>query len=102
MKSQKPEIQFLLPSSKGHVPLDDSTSHIPLRLTRQGVIPPRDITLNYGQYFKGIADVIASDSYASLVQATARQLGRDIFLSDIDRILVCGEKHGSAYHPASI
>jgi hypothetical protein len=102
MKPREPKIQFLLPSPDGHVPLDDSTSHVPLRLTRQGVILPRDVTINYGQYFKGIADVIASDGYVSLVQAAARQLGRDIVLSDIDRILICAEKHGSDYHPARI
>jgi hypothetical protein len=102
MKPHEPEIQFFLPSPNGHVPLDDSTSHVPLRLTRQGVMLPGDLTLNYGQYFKGIADVIANNGYASLVQATARQLGRNIFLSDIDRILIYAEKHGSDYHPARI
>ena len=102
MKPYQPEIQFFLPSPDGPIPLDDSTSHVPLRLTRQGVILPGDLTLNYGQYFKGIADVIANDGYASIVQATARQLRRDIFLSDIDRILIYAEKHGSDYHPARI
>lgn len=102
MKPHQPEIQCLLPSPNGHVPLDDSTSQTPMRLTRQGDPLPGDLTLNYGQYFKGIADVIANDSYESLVRATARQLGRDVFLSDIDGILIYAEKHGSDYHPAKI
>jgi hypothetical protein len=102
MKPHEPEIQFLLPAPNGYVPLDGATSHVHLRLTRQGVILPDDLALNYGQYFKGIADVIANYGYASLLQATAGQLGRNLFLSDIDRILIYAEKHGSDYHPARI
>jgi hypothetical protein len=73
-----------------------------MRLTRQGDALPGDIPLNYGQYFRGIGDVISNDAYVSLVRATARQLGRDMSLSDIDRILIYAEKHGSDYHPAKV
>ncbi|MBW1742105.1 MAG: hypothetical protein JRJ47_01580 [Deltaproteobacteria bacterium] len=102
MKPYQPKTKCLLPSPDGHVPLDDSTSQAPMRLTRHGDTLPGDLTLNYGQYFKGIAAVISNDSYASLIKATTRQLERDVFLSDIDRILICAEKHGSDYHPAKI
>ncbi len=101
-KAPPPNVTYLVPSPDGHVPLDDSTSQAPMRLTRRGDTIPGDLTLNYGQYFKGIAAVISNDSYASLMKATTRQLERDIFLSDIDRILIYAEKHGSDYHPAKI
>jgi hypothetical protein len=71
-------------------------------LTRHGDTPADDPALLYGQYFKGITDVISKDSYESLVQATSRQAGRDIPLSDVAQILIYAEKHGSDYHPARI
>jgi len=102
IKAPLPIVTYLVPSPRGHVPLDDSTSQAPMRLTRRGDSPPDDPIFNYGQYFKGIADVVSIDGYASLMKATNRQLGRDISLSGVDQILIYAEKHGSDYHPAKI
>jgi hypothetical protein len=73
-----------------------------MRLTRRGAPPADDPALFYGQYFKGITDVISKNGYESLVQAASRQVGRDIVLSDVAQILIYAEKHGSDYHPARV
>lgn len=73
-----------------------------MRLTRCGTGPTPCPDLSYGQYFKGITDVISKDDYALLVDSTARQLAEDISLSNIEEILIYAEKHGSDYHPARI
>ena len=100
--AQLVNVKYLVPSDHGYVYLDDLTSQVQMRLTRCGDVSPGDPTPNYGQYFKGITDVISKDSYGSLIQATARQLGRNVFLSDVCQILIYAEKHGSDYHPARI
>ncbi|MBW2170821.1 MAG: hypothetical protein JRF69_02380 [Deltaproteobacteria bacterium] len=102
MKPHQPKIQCLLPSPRGYVPLDDLTSQAPMRLTRRGDPPAADPGVSYGRYFEGVTDVMSQDGYEPLVQATSRQVGRDILLSDIDQILIHAEKHGSDYHPARI
>jgi hypothetical protein len=71
-----------------------------MRLARCETGPPHGLT--YGQYFKGIRDVISQDGYSLFVDATARQLAEDISLADIEEILIYTEKHGSDYHPARI
>jgi hypothetical protein len=58
--------------------------------------------LRYGQYFEGITDVISRDNYRLLVDATRRQLKKDLSLPDIKEISIYVEKHGSDYHPARI
>jgi len=58
--------------------------------------------LTYGHYFRGITDVISKDGYSLLVDATGRQLARDIRVTDIEEIRIYSEKHGSDYHPARI
>jgi hypothetical protein len=73
-----------------------------MRLTRGGEISPGDLILNYGQYFRAIADVVSDDGYVSLMEATAMQLGGEASLSDMEQILIYAEKHGSDYHPAKI
>ena len=73
-----------------------------MRLTRCETSPAHGPALSYGQYFKGITDVISRDGYRLLVDATARQQTRDISLTDIEEILIYAEKHGSDYHPARI
>ena len=73
-----------------------------MRLTRCETSPAHGPALSYGQYFKGITDVISKDGYSLLVDATARQLARDVSAADIEEILVYAEKHGSDYHPARI
>ena len=97
-----PKVKYLSPSPNGYVPLNDVTSQTLMRLTRCGADPPHGPTLSYGQYFKGITEVISKDGYAPLVEATGRQLERDISLTDIEEILIYAEKHGSDYHPARI
>jgi hypothetical protein len=61
-----------------------------------------DPSLSYGPYFRAIQDVISRDTYGPLVDATARQLTEHVSLTDIDEILIYGEKHGSDYHPARV
>jgi hypothetical protein len=73
-----------------------------MRLTRCETGPANGPALSYGQYFEGIRDVISKDVYRPLIDATARQLGRDISLADIEEILIYAEKHGSDYHPARV
>lgn len=73
-----------------------------MRLTRCGADQPHSPALSYGQYFRGITDVISKDGYRLLVDATAKQLATDISAADIEEILVYAEKHGSDYHPARI
>jgi hypothetical protein len=101
-KAYQPKIRYLLPSPRGHVPLDEITSDVPLRLTRGGTpsafVPP--VTL--GQYFRAIRNVISRDTYGPLVDATASQLAEDVCLADVEVIRICAEKHGSDYHPARI
>jgi hypothetical protein len=73
-----------------------------MRLTRCEPDPSQGPAVKFGQYFEGIADVISKDGYGLLVDATARQLGRDVSTNDIEEILIYSEKHGSDYHPARI
>lgn len=73
-----------------------------MRLMRSGTDPPHGPTLSYGQYFKGITEVISKNGYAPLVEATGKQLTEDISASDIEEILIYAEKHGSDYHPGRI
>ena len=101
-KAYPPKIRYLVPSPRGHVPLDEITSNVPLRLTRGGTPSAFGPPVTLGQYFRAIKDVISRDTYGPLVDATARQLGEDISLTDIQQILIYGEKHGSDYHPARI
>ncbi len=73
-----------------------------MRVTRCEAGAADDLALSYGQYFRGITDVISRDGYGLLVDATARRLARDVLLSDIQEILIYTEKHGSDYHPARV
>jgi len=73
-----------------------------MRLTLTEAGQASDPSLSYGPYFRAIQDVISRDTYEPLVDATARQLEEDISLTDIDEILIYGEKHGSDYHPARV
>lgn len=73
-----------------------------MRLARAETGQASEPSLSYGQFFRAIQDVISRDTYGPLVDATARQLAEDIFLTDIQQILIYGEKHGSDYHPARI
>ena len=73
-----------------------------MRLTRCAPDPAHSRAVTYGQYFEGITDVISKDDYTLLVDATGKQLGQNISLSDIEEILIYAEKHGSDYHPARI
>lgn len=102
MKAHQPKIHYLSPSPHGYVPLSDFTFQAPVRLARGETGPAHGPTLSYGQYFKGIRDVISKNGYRLLINATARQLEEDISLADIEEILIYTEKHGSDYHPARI
>ena len=73
-----------------------------MRLSRCEACPPHGPALTYGAYFKGIRDVLSKDGYKLLVHATGRRLKREIVLSEIEAVLIYGEKHGSDYHPARI
>lgn len=97
-----PKITYLTPSPHGYVPLNDLIRQAPMRLTRCGTGPAPGPPISYGQYFKGITDVISKDDYRLLVDATGSQLARDISRADIEEILIYTEKHGSDYHPARI
>ncbi len=102
MKVHQPKIKYLSQSPHGYVLVDEATCQSPMRLTRCEASPAHGPALSYGQYFRGITDVISKDGYAPLVEATGRQVVRDISLTDIEEILIYAEKHGSDYHPARI
>jgi hypothetical protein len=97
-----PKVKHLVPSPRGHILADDRTCQTRMRLTRCAPDPAHGRAVTYGQYFKGITDVISKDGYTLLVNATGKQLGENISLSDIEEILIYAEKHGSDYHPARI
>jgi hypothetical protein len=97
-----PKITYLVPSPHGYVPLTDTTSKLPLRLTRQEPSHQQEPPPNYADYFNRIADVISRDRYEPLTLATATQLDRNVSVSDIQEILIYSEKHGSDYHPARV
>ena len=73
-----------------------------MRLTRRDAGQAPNPALTYGEYFKGITDVLSKNEYRLIVDAAASQLARDISLADIEEILIYAEKHGSDYHPARI
>jgi hypothetical protein len=97
-----PKITYLVPSPNGYVPLNDTTSRLPLRLTRQEPSRQQGLSPNYADYFNGIADVISEDGYEPLALATATQLDRNVSVRDIQEIVIYSEKHGSDYHPARV
>ncbi|RLB81061.1 MAG: hypothetical protein DRH17_10365 [Deltaproteobacteria bacterium] len=101
-KAHQPKVKYLVPSPHGYARFDDCMCQAPVRLTRCEAVPAHGPILSYGQYFQGITDVISRDDYRLLVNATARQLARDISVADIKEILIYAEKHGSDYHPARI
>ena len=97
-----PNVPCLVPSHDGYVILDESTSRVPVRLTREG-IPPIDGTgLSYGRYFRALKDVLLKHHCEKLVRACAQQLGRPISSADLGEVRIFAEKHGSDYHPARI
>ena len=102
MKVHQPKVRYLTPSPHGYTSLDESTSETPLRLTRRKSNLYQGLSLNYGQYFNGIREVISRKDYQPLLLATTRQLGRKVSVADIEEILIYSEKHGSDYHPARI
>jgi hypothetical protein len=101
-KAYQPKVKCLLPSPTGYVLADDPMCQLSMRLRRTEAGQASDPFPSYGQYFQAIRDVISRDTYGPLVDATARQLAEDISLTDIQQILIYGEKHGSDYHPARI
>ncbi|NVM20525.1 MAG: hypothetical protein HWN68_01955 [Desulfobacterales bacterium] len=101
-KAHQPKIKYLVPSTHGHVPVDESALHAHMRLTRGEPGPTDYPTLGYGRYFSGITDVISKDGYKLLAGAAAGQLARDIRVADIEEIVIYAEKDGSDYHPARI
>ncbi|MDY6837336.1 MAG: hypothetical protein SWH78_05100 [Thermodesulfobacteriota bacterium] len=100
--AHQPNIKYLLPSPEGYVPADASLCQTPMRLTRCEARPSHGPAFTYGAYFKAIRDVISKDGHKLLVHATERRLARKVLLSDMEAVLIYGEKHGSDYHPARI
>lgn len=100
--AHRPQIKYLLPSPRGYVSADASLCQTPMRLTRCEASSAHGPSLTYGAYFNGIRDVISKDGYKLFVHAIGRRLKRQIVLSDIEAVLIYGEKHGSDYHPARI
>lgn len=100
--AHQPQIKYLSPSPHGPVPFSDLMFKAPIRLSRSQAYPEHSPALSYGRYFKGITDVISKDAFRLLIDATGRQLARDITLADIGEILIYAEKHGSDYHPARV
>ena len=100
-KSHQPEISYLAPSRSGPVYFDKDMLQASMRLTRgdgEQTQPP----VTFKDYFQGITDVISEHGYRPLLDAAMTQLAKDVYLSDIDKILIYAEKDGSDYHPARI
>ncbi len=75
---------------------------MPIRLFRNEPAPGQIPALTYGQYFKGITDVISRNGCKSLIDAISAKLAKEIPAADVAEILIYAEKHGSDYHPARI
>jgi hypothetical protein len=101
-----PTLRFYLstiadPIDSGHAlwrqPLPDRRMPASLRPA-----PPRASRATYGDYFSAVVRFCASDGWALIRQAAARQTARRIELAELGDIAVFLEKHGAFYHPARL
>jgi hypothetical protein len=89
-----PQIQYLVSSPYGDIPLDKNKLDFPLECDTSKT--------SYREYFHSIHGFLAREDFQTLLKAAGGRLGRTIPLGDVDEIIIRTEKHGLLYHPASI
>jgi hypothetical protein len=89
-----PSIEYLVSSPYGDIPADKNKWHLPLECDT--------LKTPYKTYFNSIREFLVRDELKLLLEAAGKKLGREIFLKEVNKIIVRSEKHGFLYHPASI
>ena len=89
-----PIIQYLVSSPYGDVHADADKLDLPLECD--------PLKTRYRDYFQSIQTFLEQNKFNTITKAASEQCGRDIRLSEIDKIIIRAEKHGALYHPASI
>jgi hypothetical protein len=89
-----PHIQYLVSSPYGDISLDKNKLDFPLECD--------PLKTSYRKYFHSIHDFLAREDFQHLLNAAGEKLGRTIPLKEVSKIIICTEKHGLLYHPASI
>lgn len=56
----------------------------------------------YRIYFHSITDFLAQEDFKPLLYSVNKKIGKEIFIKEVNEIIVRSEKHGFLYHPASI
>jgi hypothetical protein len=84
------------------VVVDDEICRMPMRVARTEVSQCNGPSIGYGEYFRGISEVIGRDGFRQFTEAVAAKLGKEVSLGQIGGISIYSEKHGSDYHPARI
>lgn len=96
--------EYLFASPVGDILLDDEKldSLLPFSLTDfETTVNRTGPRLTYRDYFNCISDFLSENSWYFLLDALSRKSGATS-LSDIARLLIRSEKHGSMYHIASV
>ena len=101
-----PVITYHLPDLKQPIDPDDTiwSSFVPAGREHFTDHHPKkaDPGIRYGDYFKGIHDVIKQNGFQAIIEAGASQVNHPITVGDLREIRICLEKHGEYYHPARL
>jgi hypothetical protein len=90
----KPLIRYLVSSPYGDVPADENKWDLPLE--------GDELETTYGKYFHSIRDFLSCDGFRAFLSSISQKLEREIYIKEVNEIIVRTEKHGLLYHPASI
>jgi hypothetical protein len=90
----KPLIRYLVSSPYGDVPADENKWDLPLE--------GDELETTYGKYFHSIRDFLSCDGFRAFLSSISQKLERQIYIKEVNEIIVRTEKHGLLYHPASI
>jgi hypothetical protein len=88
------EIQYLIASPAGDVPVDQSRLDFPLEGDLSGT--------TYRSYFRAIANFFVQSDFRPLREAISRSHIADTRPAALNAIIIRSEKHGALYHPASV
>lgn len=101
-----PVITYHLPDLEHPIGTDDPiwSSFIPTGRDHFTGHHPKhtDASIRYGDYFKGIQDVIKQNGFQAIIDAGACQIDQPITVGDLKEVRICLEKHGEYYHPARL
>jgi len=90
----KPPIKYLVSSPHGDVPIDTNKLDFPLE--------GDELKTSYRTYLNSISNFLLRDEFKPLLSSVNKKLGKEIFIKEVNEIVVRSEKHGFLYHPASI